>query len=278
MIKRFTSLTLLWSFVVLFISSLVLFTEPHGRVAFWSNWQFLGLTKGQWDDLHLCSGTLFSVTALIHLYLNWKMILAYLKKKIRGDAAVWGSFALTLFVCISSYLQLPPMKQLIELEEKIKQTQTQKYGNPPFGHAELVPINKLAKFLGIDPEKFVNALKANKIPVASGKESLKELSGRTGKSPSELFHLAIESLKKNIKGPRENTVIHLPSVPPPGTGMMTIDDIARTYHVSRQKLLERLKASNIDASPTETIKEIAKRTKKSPPEIYGILSHSKIQN
>ncbi len=263
MLKRFTSLTLLWSFIVLFISSLVLFTEPHGRVAFWSNWKFFGLAKGQWDDLHLCSGTLFSITAMIHLYLNWKAIIAYLKKKILNNASVWSSLALTLFVCIGSYFHLPPMKQLIELEEKIKQTQTQKYGNPPFGHAELVPINKLAKFLGIDPKNFIEALKANKITVTSAKASLKELSEQTGKSPSELFHLAMKSLKKDV---------NLPPVPPPGTGLMTIDDIARTYHVSTHELLERLKASGIDASPTETIKEIAQRAQKSPQEIYSVLS------
>ena len=275
MFKRFISLTLLWSFVVLFISSVVLFIEPHGRVAFWSNWHFLWLSKGQWDDLHLCSGTVFSIAAILHLYLNWQIVVAYLKKKIRGSSgspAVWGSLALTLFICISSYFHLPPMKQLIELKEKIKQVQTKKYGNPPFGHAELVSINKLARFLGINPKEFLEALRANGIKITSGKESLKELSLKTGKSPSELFHLAMRYLNKDSG---KKGAIRLPAVPPPGTGMMTINDIAHTYHISSEKLIERLKAFGIDATPSETIKEIAEKSDKSPHEIYSILSKSK---
>ncbi len=272
MVRRFTSLTLLWSFFILFISSLVLFIEPHGRVAFWSNWHFLGLSKEEWDDLHLCSGTLFSLAAVFHLYLNWHTVVVYLKKKIKGlsgGPAVWGSLALTLFVCISSYFHLPPMQQLIELENKIKQAQTKKYGNPPFGHAELVPVNKLAKFLGIEPKKFVDALRANGIEVASGKESLKDLARSAGKSPSELFHLAMEYIHK---GADKNINVRLPSVPPPGTGMMTINDIARTYHVSSQELIRRLRTTGINASPSDTIKEIAQKTHKSPQEIYSVLS------
>ncbi len=272
MFKRFISLTLLWSFIVLLVSSVVLFIEPHGRVAFWSDWKLWGLSKEQWDNLHLCAGTLFSFAGLIHLYLNWQIIVAYLQKKLKGVSPIptlLGSLFLTLIFCLSSYYQVPPMKQLIDLKEFVKQSQTRKYGNPPFGHAELVPVNRLARFLGVEPKRFIEALRKSGIQVDSGQENLKELARKAGTSPSQIFALAMKAMKdSSLNG----GVTRLPKMPPPGTGRMSINDIANTYHVNVQDLLIRLKKAGIAATANETLKEIAAKAGMSPPEVYSILA------
>ena len=274
MFRRLISLILFWSSIILFISSVVLFIEPHGRVAFWNNWTFWGLTKHQWDDQHICSGTLFMLAALIHMYLNWSVIKAYLIKKLKGAPAgpiVVSSLVITGFVCLGAYFNLPPMKQFLELNQAIKASYGRYYGNPPFGHAELVPIQTLARFLGKDPQAFVKALRDSGIDVKSGRESLKELSQRTGKSPAELFDIAMRKLVK--KGEGSEAV--LPAVPPPGTGKMTISDIARSFHVPESVLLERLKKAGINGGPNDTLKEIAQKVGVSPQEVYAVLRSGK---
>ncbi len=268
MFRRFISLTLFWSAIILFVSSVILFIEPHGRVAYWNNWTFWGLTKRQWDDLHICSGTLFILAALFHIYLNWSLIKAYFIKKIKGAPAgpiVVSSLAITAFICLGSYFNLPPMKQFLELNQAIKGSYVKEYGNPPFGHAELVPIETLARFLGKDPSAFVSALQQAGIKVKSPRQSLKELSKATGRSPAQLFDIAMKSL---IKSGHE---VSLPAVPPPGTGKMTISDMARSYHISAELLLKRLKDSGITASSDESIKEIAQKRGMTPQEVYAIL-------
>lgn len=267
MFKRFISLTLFWSSIILFISSIVLFIEPHGRVAFWADWRFLGITKNKWDDIHICSGTLFFVAALIHIYLNWSFIISYLSRKFKSvspSTYILSSLFLTLFICITAYFNVPPMKQFLELNEAIKESYTKKYGNPPFGHAELVPISKLAKFLGINPTEFIQALKNSGIENVSPDASLKEIALAYQKSPAQLFNLAMQQLSRNQS-------ISLPQTPPPGTGMLTISDLAKTYHISENSLLKRLRQAGIKARPDSTLKELAENNGVTPHEIYDLL-------
>jgi hypothetical protein len=270
MIKRFTSLTLFWSALVLFFSSVVLFIEPHGRVAFWADWRLLGLTKQQWDDLHICSGTLFLLASLVHIWLNWPLITAYLTRRFRGASSapvVWGSLAVVTFITVGTWLGLPPMKQFLALNEAIKESHTKRYGNPPFGHAELVPVEKLARFLGVDPKEFISALEEAGIRVGSARESLKEIGEKNGMSPSLLFDLAM----KGLAARGSHGTGRLPRIPPPGTGKLTIADLSATYHIPQKKLIERLNRAGITAKAGQSLREIAISAGKTAPEIYEIL-------
>ncbi len=74
---------MLFSFVVLIFNSIVLYIAPEGRVAYWSDWRFWGLTKSQWGDQHITIGFLFLAAGLLHVFNNWNLILAYLKNKAR---------------------------------------------------------------------------------------------------------------------------------------------------------------------------------------------------
>ena len=80
-IRRITSLTALLSFILLFITIVVLYIVPQGRVAYWADWRLWGLTKEQWGDIHINIGLLFLLSIFLHIYYNWKPLLNYLKNK-----------------------------------------------------------------------------------------------------------------------------------------------------------------------------------------------------
>ena len=80
--RAFTSLCSLVSFILLLLTAIILYIEPHGRVAYWTKWNFLGLEKDQWGNIHLFSGLLFLVAGGFHLYYNWKPLIGYLSGKI----------------------------------------------------------------------------------------------------------------------------------------------------------------------------------------------------
>ncbi len=47
-IKKFTSLSLGFSFLVMSCTGVMLYFVPKGKVAYWSNWHMFGLSKSQY--------------------------------------------------------------------------------------------------------------------------------------------------------------------------------------------------------------------------------------
>ena len=79
--QRFVSLTAMLSFMILTISSIILYIIPNRKVTSWTNWNFIGLDKQQWDNIHINLGILFLIMIIWHIYYNWKAMKNYLKKK-----------------------------------------------------------------------------------------------------------------------------------------------------------------------------------------------------
>jgi len=82
-LQRFVSLSAALTFIIVFISSFILYFFPDRSVTDWTNWRFLGLDKQQWDNLHINLGLLFLFLLVWHIYYNWKPIKNYLKEKKR---------------------------------------------------------------------------------------------------------------------------------------------------------------------------------------------------
>jgi len=68
--RAFVSLLSLVSFILLGLTGIILYIQPHGRVAYWTKWSFLGLEKDQWGNIHIFSGLLFLMAGGFHFYYN----------------------------------------------------------------------------------------------------------------------------------------------------------------------------------------------------------------
>ena len=153
-VRKVTSMTMFISFLFLGITSIILYIVPHGRVAYWADWHLWGFTKGEWGNLHINLGFLFMFAGLLHMYYNWAPIKAYMKNRSREMKVFTPSFnvalLLTFIVGIGTYLEIPPMSTVINLGESIKDTASEKYGEPPYGHAELSSLKLFSKKQGLD--------------------------------------------------------------------------------------------------------------------------------
>ncbi len=271
--RKVTSLTLLLSGIVLLITSIILYIEPHGRVAFWADWTLLGLTKNQWDNLHINTGFLFSIALLLHIYLNWKPIIAYLKDRASKLIILNKAFIISLFVTtyavVGTLAGLPPMEQIIKLNEFIKELQTKKYGNPPFGHAELASLEGLCRFTRINAKAALTALRNQGYEIKSPTQSLKEIARANGTTPQKIFEVMLTARRPT--GMSQS----LPDLPPAGTGKMTLKELCKTFGLSLDDTLKRLKGKNIAAEANITIKEIARRNGITPLEVYYALKPNK---
>ena len=50
-VRGFISLLTACSFILMSVTGIVLYFTPQGRIAFWTNWKFIGLTKTVWISM-----------------------------------------------------------------------------------------------------------------------------------------------------------------------------------------------------------------------------------
>ncbi len=266
-LRRIASLTALLSFLLLAASSLVLYLAPQGRVAYWSDWRLLGLAKDQWGNLHINLGVLFLAAIGLHLFYNWSPILAYLRNRAREIRVFTPecnvALSITLAVAFGTYLELPPVRWVIDLNERVKASAAARFGEPPYGHAELSSLRSFVGRTGLPPEA-VSGLSAAGLHFEDDRQSLLEIARANGVAPREVF----EALRSALPGGAHPP---MPTAPPPGTGRMTLGAICDTFGISVDAAVEALGAEGVAATPEMQLREIAEAAGSSPADIYGRL-------
>ncbi len=263
MARKFTSLILFWAGLGLILSSVVLYIEPHGRVAFWSQWRLWGLEKTQWDDIHVAIGVLFVIALVFHLFFNWNPIIRYMRIRTPGGLGlVSATLAITVFVAAGALFGLPPVKQVLDLENSIKKYQTKRLGNPPFGHAELAPIEDLARFTGVDPEAGLAKIRQAGLHAESIRQNLKEIAQINHTTPKKIYRIFLTA---RAFPPGAG----LPEVPPPGIGMLSVKEFSATLGIPAEKIERLLAGMGLKVrSGDVSLKEIAVKQGMTPRQLY----------
>lgn len=266
-----------WSFVVLTVTGIVLYIVPHGRVAYWVHWSLAGMGKDQWGWVHMMFGGVFIVTGVIHLVLNWKPFKKYLAERTRGGLhikqEVVVSLALTVAILAVAVLDLPPASWVIDWNSRIKNAWvTSPELEPPFGHAEAVPMTVLATRLNLDLEPALAALDAQGIRFDGERDSLETIARANGTTPMSIYAI-VRQFEKS------------PPVPLSG---MTPDDVEARYSgtgIGRKSLgaliaesgldeptaLARLAEAGITVQTGESLRDIAGRQGLTPIEVLKAL-------
>jgi chorismate mutase len=264
--QRFVSLSAAISFVVIAVSSAVLYFFPDRRVTSWSGWTFLGLDKQQWDNLHINLGIFFIVMIIWHIYYNWKPIKNYLKVKKRWKiftkefnyALLWS----LLFV-IGTITMTPPFSILVNIGNGIKAKNFLNDANPPFGYAEYTTLRDFCIISNINLDSAISKLKAKNIKF-SDKESLKVISQNNSLSPKEIYNIIKDKDTKYI----------LPSELPIGIAHKSLSELKREYGIDLNRFLKHLEYYNIKANINDTFKRVAKENSLHPAQLYNMLMAS----
>ena len=98
--RKITSLTAGVSFLLMVLTSIVLYILPQGRVAYWADWRLWGLSKSDWGNIHINMGFLFLAALCLHIYYNWRAITSYLKDKARRMKVFTPDFNVALIVTV----------------------------------------------------------------------------------------------------------------------------------------------------------------------------------
>ena len=81
MVRKTISFVMLYSFIIMVLSGIMLFISPFGRLSMMIQWEMLGLDKMQWQALHLIFMLIFTIAGIVHIIYNIKPIKNYLKNK-----------------------------------------------------------------------------------------------------------------------------------------------------------------------------------------------------
>ncbi len=120
--RAFVSLLMLFSFVVMAVSGVALFAAPRGPAR---DWLFLALGKHDWVAVHVVFSVLFMVLALVHVFLNRKPLISYLKRKmesvkpsltlVRFRWELLVALAVCLLIGLATLKEWPPTDSLLNL-------------------------------------------------------------------------------------------------------------------------------------------------------------------
>jgi magnesium-transporting ATPase (P-type) len=227
--QRFVSLTAMLSFVILALSSVILYFIPDRKVTSWTNWSFLGLDKQQWDNLHINLGILFLVMIVWHIYFNWKPIKNYLKEKKRLKIFTKEfnvALAVTTLFAIGTIFMVTPFSFLVNIGNGVKAMNSLDDGNPPFGYAEYSTLEDFCLIVSIDIQDATKKLKTKNIVINSTKDMSKTISLQNNISPKDIFNI----IKTN------KTKFNLPTDIPIGIAKKSLLRLSDEYNIDLNML------------------------------------------
>ncbi len=274
--RKMITFSMLFSFIILIMTSIILYICPEGRVAYWANWTILGLSKTQWGDLHITGGVLFLITGFWHLLLNGKVILFHIKKSILKHSASPAPILIALIVNIfffaGTLYAIQPLKQILVWKDDIKKMHVETYGNPPYGHAEQSTLETFCGFLQLNTNTVIETLQQQLKGNITKNTTILEIAQTNNMTPQALYQL-IQTSTADGQTPS------LPPTPPEGTGSMTLSNFCQKNQISCETILKNIKEKGLAIdSEEQTFKEIAIQNNIVPAKVYEIIRESLVSD
>jgi len=264
--RGLTSFFTLFGFLIMSITGLILYIVPQGRIAYWVTWEFLGMTKTEWGNIHIISSILFIIAGAFHIYFNWSILLNYFKKKAEAGIRLKKELSIagivSLIIVAGALYSIPPVSYLLDLNEFIKDSWivSDDY-EPPFGHAEELSLKTFSTKMEIDLGKAFDELKANGIEFESTEQSLLEIAEQNGVSPMDLY-MMIKKFEPS-KAITDSTIYTPETVEiefsGTGIGNRSLQGICESFGIDISLTRSRLARSGIEIKADDTLKKAAER-------------------
>jgi len=261
--RAFISFGLLFSFIIIFFTGIILYLSPAGKIAHWVNWKLIGLSKEDWQALHTVFSYLFVILSIFHLFsINWKVFISYIKNKtkngINKKKELYFSSILTILIFVGIIYSIPPFSSVMTFGEYLTESWENKGTEPPIPHAELLTLVELSEHLNsVSIEKIIRRLDEKKIKYNSTGENLSEIGILNNIPPIEIYNIITNKSHTGMAGS--------------GMGRMTLEEFANDNNKDISKILEVLNKNGIKADKGQTLKDIASANDKAAQDIYELI-------
>ncbi len=268
-LRKFISLYMTISFIVMIVSGIILYIAPSGRIAHWSYWSMLGLTKTEWQNIHTIFTFLFVLAGLLHIIYNFKPIIHYLTNKSVGNKSISKeliySIIFSIFVFVGTYLQIQPFSFVLELGEDITESWENESTEPPMPHAERLTMAEFASLIDMKTSGLINKLSKNGYEVKDSLITMEELASRYNTTPSVIYKAV------NAKVINENISSNNSFTQGSGFGRKNLSEVLSKNNISWDDGITLLKKNGIIVIKDMRLKDIAEENNVSPIEIITAL-------
>lgn len=275
------------SFVGMCITGVILFVVPPGRVANWTGWTIFGLTKAQWQALHIWFSVVFMVAAVVHIVYNWQCLVRYCQSKVSKAFTLRAEWGLSLLICIvllvGTLANWRPFSSLVAWGDAIKYSWDDPTRRPPVPHMELLSLAALADRVdGVSLDEIIANLQLHDIAVVSADEIVGELAAAHRMTPEQLYNLAVgaqprghgrgEGQRGAGSGGGRGEGGGGRGTGGSGFGRMTLQQYCADAGIDADAAIEKLRAAGITATRTTTIREIAETANIRPSAVPDLLT------
>jgi hypothetical protein len=286
--RAFISLNTTISFIVLIVSSVVLYIIPPGRDAYWTNWSLWGLDKDQWGALHTVGGLAFVIFGIIHLIpYNWKVFWNYIISKIRKNlnkkAELAAAVVLNILIVLVCVFNWFPSSVIMNWSFSLKNGWVSTAQRAPYGHAEGETLEVLSGRLDFDLAAALRIFEGRGLKVDPAKTVL--LNATENKmTPAEFFEVLSPLLPAGaaVAGGRgggrgmaaaEGTEAKagIPLQEGGGWGRKTVKMICEELGIDPAAAIAKLKAKGIEAKPESGLRELGAKVGLTPIQVAEII-------
>lgn len=256
-----------FSFLMMTVTGIVLYIAPPGRVAFWSNWFFIGLSKTQWQSVHTVFSFLFVISGIFHIIFNWRPLISYLRQKARESLKIRREFVFSTIAVIiifaGVYADAPPFNYVMDFGEDMTNSWATTETEPPVPHAELLTIYEFAKVVETSTPALLSRLNKSGYSVSDSTEIIKDIAERYNISPGRLYG----SLKESGTA----TAGQSKYVEGSGFGRKLISEVFKENNIVWEEGVAKLTSAGIKIRKDGKLRDIAIDNKVSPIELIKAL-------
>lgn len=250
-----TSVLITAAFLILVVSGIILFVSPPGRIANWTNWSLLALTKKEWTALHIWFSALFLAGAVLHVIFNWRPLMGYFKDRLRGTLGFRWEWAVALALCglvfAGTRLEVAPFSTLLAFNERVKESWDQPRERAPIPHAELLTLAELSQKAGVELAAASNRLAASGITGIAADVVVQQLADQNHRSAQQIYQIMLAETGGGGGGKGHG------GGGGGGVGWKTLAAFCAEEGLSLPDAQARLQAKGINADAQLTLREIA---------------------
>jgi len=272
-LHAFISVYMTITSILIAISGVILYIAPPGRIAHWSYWSMLGLTKGEWQGIHIIFTFIIVIAGILHIIYNWKPLISYLSNKVSAKTSIRKELTFSLvaivLIFVGTYYHVPPFSLVLDLGEDITDSWADETNEPPSSHAEKLTVAEISAQLNLKTKSVMQKLNKSGYGVADSTTTLEVLAEKYNVVPSEIY-LIINSGQSSTNNQMK---INPSSSYSQGSGFgrKRLSEVLEDYNLTWEEGLELLKKNGITVKDDGKLKDIATENKKLPVDIINSL-------
>ncbi|MEA3490981.1 MAG: DUF4405 domain-containing protein [Campylobacterota bacterium] len=250
-LKKITSLLMLWSLLMMVYTGIVLYIAPHGRVAYWTDWELFGWSKDQFAQIHTTFMVLFVIATILHIYYNWKPLTGYMKNRLKQfiffTKEMLVALLISLLFLLGTLYSIPPFSNFLQLGDSLKDGWAEKSQEPPYGHAEESTLKDFSQKTGYDLPKVIEVLKEHNLSVSEN-QTIKEIAAHQSMTAIEIYTLITATLGAKEKRSQIS-----------GLGRKEFGQIAKELNIDIDQFLQQLDAMGIKAKKEDKFRSTVEK-------------------